>query len=291
MPGTRTNAASPGVIAVRPGYETAVRLVLTNDDGIDSPGIRALCARLVHDGHEVTVVAPDADRSGASASIGRLLPDQGVPVREVRDFPVPARDVFAIAGPPGLAAMTACLGAFGECPDAVVSGINAGPNTGHAILHSGTVGAALTAQTFGTPGLAVSVDDTRPWRWETACGYVGDALERLTREPEGTVLNLNVPGRDPEDVRGVRWATLDRFGSVRLGVTGRERGRIQFELRDTGARLEPDSDTALLRAGFATLTRLVGVSLGSPDGMRGTKPGDIEVRDQRAQLDGAGAAP
>jgi 5'-nucleotidase len=258
------------------GYEFPVRVVVTNDDGIEAPGLHALCEELVGEGHELTVVAPDEDRSGASASIGRLSPERGIPVSRERDFPVPGVCAYRLVGPPGLAAMTACLGAFGPPPELVVSGINTGPNTGHAILHSGTVGATLTAQTFGTSGLAVSVDAVQPWRWDTAARFARAALEVLRSEPPGTVFNLNVPGAAFEDVVGFRWASLDRFGLVRLAVAGRRRGELQLELRDTGADLEPGSDTALLRAGYATLTRLVGVSAGSRDA--GRNPVDTDLR-------------
>ena len=234
--------------------------MVTNDDGIDAPGIQALCASLARAGHIVTVVAPDDDRSGASASIGRLTPGRGVPTEAIVGFPVSEARAFRLTGPPGLAVMAACLGAFGAPPDLVVSGINAGANTGHAILHSGTVGAALTAQTFGISALAVSVDDRQPWQWATACALAEDALQRLATEPKGTVYNLNAPGIPLADVRGVRWASLDRFGAVRLAVAGHERGALQLELRETGAELDPSSDTALLVAGFATLTRLFGVT-------------------------------
>lgn len=237
-----------------------MNLIVTNDDGIDAPGIHALCASLTRGGHTVTVVAPDDDRSGASASIGRLTPGRGVPTEAFAEFPVSEARAFRLTGPPGLAVMAACLGAFGPPPDLVVSGINAGPNTGHAILHSGTVGAALTAQTFGISALAVSIDDRQPWQWDTACALAEDALQRLATEPKGTVYNLNAPGLPLAEVRGVRWASLDRFGAVRLAVAGHERGALQLELRETGAELDPESDTALVAAGFATLTRLFGVT-------------------------------
>ncbi|HUP76628.1 MAG TPA: 5'/3'-nucleotidase SurE [Acidimicrobiales bacterium] len=238
---------------------------MTNDDGIDAPGIHRLCESLVRGGHTVTVVAPDKDRSGSSASIGRLTTGRGVPV-EAADFPVTDARAFRVAGPPGLAVMAACLGAFGPAPDLVVSGINAGLNTGHAILHSGTVGAALTAQTFGVSALAVSVDAQPPWQWDTACALANRALQLLTAEPEGTVYNLNAPARELERVRGLRWATLDHFGAVRLAVAGHERGAVQLELRETGAELNPESDTALVAAGYGTLTRLYGVT--APDEYR-----------------------
>jgi 5'-nucleotidase len=262
-----------------------VKLLLTNDDGIDAPGLRALCATLAQGGDAITVVAPDEDRSGASASIGRLTEGRGVTVRAQADFPVPDVQAFKLSGPPGLAVMTACLGAFGPPPDVVVSGINAGPNTGHAVLHSGTVGAALTAQTFGVSGLAVSVDDKQPWQWETACRFAREALQLLMSEPAGTVYNVNGPGVPPDDALELRWATLDRFGAVRLAVAGHERGAVQLELRETGAELDPQSDTALLRAGHATLTRLCGVVAADapvdPEGPRG----NLELVAQSAPRD------
>lgn len=238
-----------------------MRLLLTNDDGVHSPGLHALAHHFRDVGHDVVVAAPALDMSGASAAIGRLHTDEHVEVTEV-DIPG-GRDALtglAVAGPPGLAAMAACLGAFGEPPDVVVSGINAGLNTGHSILHSGTVGATLTAQNFGRCGVAVSIEPTEPWYWETACEYASIALTWLGgRAPTRTVVNVNVPGRPRAEINGIRWATLDRFGSVRAAVADTHDG-LQFEFRATGADLDPDSDTALVAAGYVTLTTLQGVS-------------------------------
>ena len=121
--------------------------------------------------------------------------------------------------------MAGRLGAFGDPPDIVVSGINAGLNTGHSVLHSGTVGAALTAQNFGSSALAVSTEPTDPWHWDTACEYAEAAISWLVANaPASTVLNLNVPGRPRDEVLGLRWAQLDRFGSVRAATYDSERG-------------------------------------------------------------------
>jgi 5'-nucleotidase len=189
------------------------------------------------------------------------------------DVPGPdAMQGFAISGPPGLASMAACLGAFGDPPDVVVSGINSGLNTGHSVLHSGTVGAALTAQNFGRRGLAVSIEPTDPWWWETACAYASSTLEWLVQHtPARTVLNVNVPGRDRADVLGVRWARLDRFGSVRAAVLEAGERGLQLEYRATGAELDPTSDTALVEAGFVTLTAIAGIA--EVDVGRDTPPG------------------
>lgn len=238
-----------------------MRLLLTNDDGIHSPGIHALARHLQEAGHDLTVAAPAHDMSGASAAIGRMHADEHIDITNVE---IPGSDGlvgYAVAGPPGLATMAACLGAFGEAPEVVVSGINAGLNTGHSVLHSGTLGAALTAQNFGSCGIAVSIAPTDPWQWETACEYASSALSWLAeRAPTRTVLNVNVPGLPPGSVKGVRWTHLDEFGSVRAAVAESGRNGLQFEFRATGAELDPESDTALVEAGYVTLTAVQGVT-------------------------------
>ncbi|HEU5478697.1 MAG TPA: 5'/3'-nucleotidase SurE, partial [Candidatus Tumulicola sp.] len=149
--------------------------------------------------------------------------------------------------------------AFGDAPELVVSGINNGCNTGRAILHSGTVGAALTAQSFGASALAVSVDVSDPWRYDTAARVALDVLPMLEQAPPRSVLNLNVPACDYDAVRGVRWARLAAFGSVRAAIAEGERG-LQFELRATGVSPPPDSDQGLVEQGYAALTTIVGVA-------------------------------
>jgi 5'-nucleotidase len=235
-----------------------MRLVLTNDDGIEAAGLDALAAACAALGHDVRVLAPDRDRSGMGAGIAGIGPENRIRMRPARlPSGVPAH---ALEGTPGLAAMLACLGRFGDPPDAVVSGINAGPNTGHATLHSGTVGAALTAATFGVSALAVSTEVGDPMRWDTACSQLESVLGELEAAPAGTVLNLNAPACPPDRVRELRWATLDRFGSVRLAITSVQESWVQLEYRSTGRDLDPESDTALLAAGHATLTAIEGVS-------------------------------
>src|SRR4051812_4246324 len=107
---------------------------------------------------------------------------------------------YALDGPPGLCVCAARLGAYGKPPTVVVSGINSGCNTGRAILHSGTVGAALTAQSFGASALAVSVDVSDPWRYDTAARFAVEVLPMLLEAPPRSVLNLNVPARPYADV-------------------------------------------------------------------------------------------
>lgn len=247
-----------------------MRLVLTNDDGIDGPGLHALADACDGLGHEVLVAAPSHDMSGAAASIGRVRPDQRIETDRAEIPGLPQVPAHALAGPPGLAAMAACLGAFGPPPEAVVSGINAGPNTGHAVLHSGTVGAALTAATFGVSALAVSVAVSEPMCWGTARPFVDAGLQLLSASPAGTVLNVNVPAVPPGKAKGLRWAKLDRFGLFRVAVAGAGERWLQMEYRETGAELDPESDTALLLEGHATITALKGITAIEPDELEGS---------------------
>jgi 5'-nucleotidase len=236
------------------------RVLVTNDDGVEAQGIHVLAAALCDKGYDVVVVAPNSDRSGASAAIGVVHADQHLDVTRVEMPGCEQVDAYALDGPPALCVMSARLGAFGDPPEIVVSGINSGCNTGRAILHSGTVGAALTAQGFGLSALAVSVDVSDPWRYDAAARVALDVLPMLMEAPSRSVLNLNVPALPYDDILGVRWARLAPFGSVRAAVAEATDGRLQFELRATNVKLPPDSDTGLVAQGYASLTTICGVS-------------------------------
>jgi 5'-nucleotidase len=236
------------------------RVLVTNDDGVAAQGIHILTAALCDAGHDVVVVAPSDDRSGSSAAIGVVHADHHLDVKQVEMPGCDGVPSYAIDGPPAMCVMAARLGAFGAPPDIVISGINSGCNTGRAILHSGTVGAALTAQGFGCSALAVSVDVSDPWQYDTAARITLDVLPMLLDAPARSVLNLNVPASPYDNVLGVRWARLAAFGTVRAAVAESENGGIQFELRATGDVPPPDSDSGLVAQGYASLTTLVGVA-------------------------------
>lgn len=250
-------------------------IVVTNDDGVDSPGIHALAAMLRSSGRDCVVVAPAHDMSGSSAAIGRI--EMGVPtkVRPV-SLPAPAAGIpaYAVDGPPGLAALLAARqGIDGVEVELVVSGINAGLNTGHSILHSGTVGAAFTAASFGLSGLAVSLAVAEPMPWDAVREPLEEALALIASAPRATVLNVNVPARWAEGgSRGLVWAELDRFGTFRVAVAERREALVQLEYRATGSELDPGSDTALVEAGFATVTAIDAVRAVPPDEIRSQEP-------------------
>lgn len=235
-----------------------MRILVTNDDGVRAPGIAVLATRLAKTDHDVVVAGPLDDRSGAGAGIGPVHLSEGLALEEVEleGLGVPC---FGIDGPPALAVMAARLGAFGEPPELVVSGINPGPNTGRSTLHSGTVGAALTAANFGVSGLAVSLGVSEPMHWDTAAEIAVAGLAWLVDAPARTVLNLNVPALPLHQVGGVRRARLAPFGTVRTAIAGRSEGRLELELRATNVELAPDTDTALVNDGFVAATVLVGI--------------------------------
>jgi 5'-nucleotidase len=234
-------------------------LLVTNDDGVEAPGLHALAGALVAAGHEVVVAAPIGDRSGSGAAIGNLQPGGDIRA-EAWELPdLPGVVAYGVDGPPALAVMAGRLGAFGPVPELIVAGINPGNNTGRATLHSGTVGAALTASNFGCSAVAVSIGWSDEPHWETAGAYAVAAVEWIAGAPPKTVVNLNLPDLPLEQVKGVRWAELAPFGTVRIHVGEPVEGRLQVELRETGQVLPPETDTALVEAGYAAVTLLSGI--------------------------------
>ena len=185
-----------------------MRILVTNDDGVDAIGLHVLARRLQEVG-QVVVAAPDGEYSGAGAALGTLhliRPE----VRRVDIDGVP--DAWSVTGPPGLCVMFGRLGVFGGEFDLLVSGINPGANAGRAIYHSGTVGAALTARNGGLSGLAVSQavadfgvegqgwdDMLADQRWSTAAEVGVRVARAMLDDPRSDpiVVNVNVPGRSP----------------------------------------------------------------------------------------------
>jgi 5'-nucleotidase len=239
-----------------------VRILVTNDDGVDAPGIKSLAAALVADGHDVVVVAPSYDRSGSGAAIGKLFGTEPPPVLR-HDWPeLPSVPVHALDAPPATAVLAATLGAFGDPPDLVASGINPGANTGHLVIHSGTVGAALTAAGLDTPALAVSLpwDTEHEYHWDTAARFAAAAVEWVVKPEGGTprVLNLNVPNLPMHEVKGVAEAELAPHGEVWIASADASSGDLKLEFKGR-ADAAPGTDVALIRDGYVAVTPLVSV--------------------------------
>jgi 5'-nucleotidase len=242
-----------------------VKALITNDDGVDSPGIETLAGVAAERDLDVIVAAPAWDSSGASASLTAVLRDGQLCLEERSYASLPGVPVYAVEAAPAYIVRAAAAGAFGPPPDVVISGINNGANTGHAILHSGTVGAALTAATYGQRGLAVSIGAAPQPHWATAAAYARRALDWLVASGDAAVINVNVPNLPADDVRGFERATLAAFGAVQTHVTEAGEGYVKLAYEEVAEDFEPGTDAAALRDGFACFTALVGVCEGSFD--------------------------
>ena len=185
-----------------------MRILLTNDDGIDAPGIAAILAELSVN-HDVIVVAPSRERSGASHALTMLEPIRVHPKGEGQ---------WAVSGTP---VDCVYLGLHRLCeqpPDLLVSGINRGANLGDDVFYSGTVGAAREAALNGLPSLAVSLD-TQNWPQSTAGHHFQSAakiavavIDSMQEKPlsEGVFVNLNVPNRPMADIPSIEVSRLGR---------------------------------------------------------------------------------
>jgi len=235
-----------------------MRVLVTNDDGVEAPGLLALAEAVHAAGHDVVVIAPSGERSGSGAAIGRLHRAGPIACTEVEWPTLPGVPVYALDVPPAATVYAGVLGTFGPAPDAVVSGVNPGLNYGHLVLHSGTVGAALTAVAVGIPGVAVSIAWSEHPRWATAAAFAPAALEWLTGlAGPARVVNVNVPDRPLDEVRGVRAGALAPF----LEQWKAERVPGEIHLEYVGREHEPPagSDLALVLDGYTSVTVLHGV--------------------------------
>ncbi len=235
-----------------------MRILLTNDDGIYAPGLRALLPELKKLG-TVTVVAPASEQSAVGHSITLLTP---LIVQEVRD----EQNGFlgwAVEGKPADCVKLALLELLPEPPDLVVSGLNAGSNAGINVLYSGTVAAAIEAAFFQRVSIAVSLEYTRPQPLDFPRGaaIARRVIEQLiAQKPSGgTLFNVNVPSIDKGPVKGVRIVPQD-VAPFRETLDRRvdPRGRVYFW---TNGNLDcpeshPESDVGALADGYVTVTPL-----------------------------------
>jgi len=235
-----------------------VRILVTNDDGVFAPGIGALTAALVDSGHDVTVVAPLEDHSGSSAATGLQLQHSVGTLRfEAVELPaVPGVPAIGVAALPSVCVSLALVGTFGPPADLVVSGINRGRNTGRFVLHSGTVGAALTAAQLGRSAIAVGLQAkvAAPVHYATAAALAVALVDPLVAMRAGTVLNCNVPDVALDRLRGVRRAELSGAEVLHVVSVGSDQVRVTFGF--AGRPTDPHDDWALGAEGFATVTAL-----------------------------------
>jgi len=279
--------APPAPVAADDGAR-ALDILLTNDDGFEAPGIRALHAALLAAGHHVTLIAPRENQSGASARISTG------PVSYREEAP----GIWAVDGSPADAVAVGLQVIMGDrLPDLVVSGANFGHNVGATANVSGTVGAGLIAEYLGVPAVAVSVGmdfaekaaQPTPFpstvaAFPAAAGFTVDLVANLAAAagdgpllPQDAVLNVNYPVRPAGAPKGVRFAGNGRYSGFSYDYvpTGKPNEvRLAFTT-ETAREPDPNADTVLFAEGYVTITVL--------DGELAANDGPTRVVSQRLQ--------
>ncbi|WP_289008354.1 5'/3'-nucleotidase SurE [uncultured Thermomonospora sp.] len=239
-----------------------MRLLLTNDDGVGSEGLRVLARAMREEGHDVLIVAPLGDVSGSGTSLGTFADSTVIKAGTTVLDGLEDVQTHWVDAPPSFAVLAACLGRFGPPPEVVVSGINPGWNTGRYVLFSSTVGAALTASMVGRSALAISCGDLPGARFDTAAQVARSALRWLIEHARPrTVLNVNVPDVDPEAIKSVRPAPLSPVSTAGLDLSPVDGGLRLHRFVNTERVLVPrlaDTDAGLVAAGHVAVTGLLG---------------------------------
>lgn len=229
-----------------------MRLLLSNDDGYAAPGLRALMREMSRHG-EISVVAPDRNRSGASNSLTLHSPlrvyhhDDGV---------------ISVEGTPTDCVHLGITGLLDEEPDMVISGVNAGANLGDDVLYSGTVAAAMEGRFLGLPAIAVSCTAESPRYFDTAARVAGQILIRLQADPlpADTILNVNVPDLPFDELGGFQATRLGHRHKAEPVIRDEDpRGRTLYWIGPPGAEEDagPGTDFHAVREGQVSVTPLL----------------------------------
>ncbi len=234
-----------------------MRILITNDDGIHSPGISALerVARQLSD--DVWVCAPEFDQSGLSHSLSLNDP---LRLREISDRH------FAVRGTPSDCVIMAVRRILGRKPDLVLSGINSGSNVADDVTYSGTIAGAIEGTLLGAPSIALSQaygydEDERIVPWATAETLAPDIIRKIIDFgfPEGVLYNVNFPNLPPEDVSGVMVTAQGKL-THGLHIDERRDGRnlpyYWLMYRRESPLIAPGSDVDALARGATSVTAL-----------------------------------
>ncbi len=224
-------------------------LLITNDDGVHAPGIRAL-VDAVRDLGEAVIVAPERNNSAISHALTMNRP---LLVTELE------KNIHSLDGTPTDCVMLAVNKILPRKPDLIISGINAGPNLGDDISYSGTVAAAIEGAMHGIPSLAFSLAGPPPYSFGTAAEVARKltGLALLRRQSAGTILNINIPPLPAGEIRGFRFTrqgarhykdaiqeTLDPWGRRHFWIGGGE------VLNESGE----NTDEQAVNAGYVSIT-------------------------------------
>jgi len=228
----------------------ALHILVTNDDGIHAPGLRALAKELSEIGI-VTVVAPAHERSAAAQSLTLRQPIYCEQLAERE---------FAVDGTPADAMILAFNTILKDKPDIVVSGINPGGNLGENVYYSGTIGAAMEGAINRTPSLAVSVAYRgKNFDFAPAASFTRTLVPVVLKEglPKGVLLNVNVPQPWTGEVRFTRQSSKITRNLLQAGVDPRGRRYFWLHEQELTEDIEPNTDHAAIRDGAISITPLV----------------------------------
>jgi 5'-nucleotidase len=241
-----------------------MRIVLTNDDGIEAAGLLAARRALEEAGAEVLTVAPDRNRSGVGRAISFDAPLR-VEERKMADGGVG----YACTGTPVDCVRLVALGLMGFKPDLVVSGINHGENLGDDVTYSGTVAAAFEGIVIGVPAIAASLALERPWHdgtgngrlhFEPVARFVGSLARKVAEEglPEGRILTVNAPNLPEGELKGVRATRLGRrlYTDELIEVEDEGGSVVAYNIYNNppGRHEEEGTDFAAVEAGEISVT-------------------------------------
>jgi 5'-nucleotidase len=235
-----------------------LRILLTNDDGVYAPGLRALRAELMKLG-DVTVVAPAGEQSAVGHSITLLTPLLVQEVLDEQNTPMG----WAVEGRPADCVKLAFLELLKEPPDVVISGLNAGSNAGINVLYSGTVAAAIEGAFFRKTSIAVSLEYTKPkpLDFPRAAQLARNVIAQILDHPlpAGSLFNVNIPSLEKGPIRGIRVvpqnvAMYEEAYDRRIDP----RGRVYFWSGPDFHCPDPqaDTDVTALSEGYITVTPL-----------------------------------
>jgi 5'-nucleotidase len=228
-----------------------MHILLSNDDGYEAPGIKTL-AQVLQSVADITVVAPDRDRSGASNSLTLESPIRAVTVSD---------NLIRVDGTPTDCVHLAITGLLKEEPDMVVSGINDGANMGDDVLYSGTVAAAMEGRFLGLPAIAISMSQHNARHYETGANVILKLIEKLKAEPisSDVILNVNVPDLPWDELSGFQITRLGHRHKAEPVIKAQDpRGRDIYWVGPPGAEQDagPGTDFYAVRNGYVSITPL-----------------------------------
>lgn len=228
-----------------------MKILISNDDGVHAPGLRYLAEALGKIA-DITVVAPDRNRSGVSNSLTLEHPLRVVTA---------ANGFYSVNGTPTDCVHLAVTGLLKETPDMVVSGINEGSNLSDDVLYSGTVAAATEGRFLGLPSIAVSLAGPRCEHYDTAARVAKMLVEQLRQTPltSDTILNVNVPDMPFSELKGIQVTRLGTRHIAEPTIKAVDpRGRKIYWVGQPGPEQDagPGTDFYAVNTGYVSITPL-----------------------------------